>query len=324
MPADRSLPQNFRRPAAVITHSGPFHADDVFACATLRLLVPGIAVDRTRDAQRLAAAVSDTSVAVVDVGGVYEASANNFDHHQPDFDTSRNDGSPLASFGLVWAAWGAVVCAEETGEDEGVAATIAERVDRRIGVFLDAVDVGALVVETRVGANWLLAHAYDLTDVVGDWNPDAQADVATFDAAFEEAVHWACGVLRRHIAVTQRELAAAHVVSAADDGSPLLVLEQAVPWIGHTAAHHLMVVCPGSDGHWNARAVPSDMSRFESRVLFPASWAGLRDAELASVSGVRDAVFCHRGRFVAVAQTREGALALAREALAQAGVGEGA
>jgi len=47
----------------------------------------------------------------------------------------------------------------------------------------------------------------------------------------------------------------------------------------------------------------------------PAEWAGLRDAELARVTGVADAVFCHRNRFMAVARTKEGAVALAKLAL---------
>jgi uncharacterized UPF0160 family protein len=43
----------------------------------------------------------------------------------------------------------------------------------------------------------------------------------------------------------------------------------------------------------------------------------LRDAELAAVTGVPDAVFCHNARFIAAAVSFEGALTMARQALAQ-------
>ena len=56
-------------------------------------------------------------------------------------------------------------------------------------------------------------------------------------------------------------------------------------------------------------------SAFATRIKFPESWAGKRDKDLAEVSGVSDSVFCHNGRFLAVAKSKEGALALAKLAL---------
>lgn len=38
----------------------------------------------------------------------------------------------------------------------------------------------------------------------------------------------------------------------------------------------------------------------------PEEWAGKRDEELTAVSGIEDAVFCHSGRFIAVAKSLEG------------------
>ena len=45
------------------------------------------------------------------------------------------------------------------------------------------------------------------------------------------------------------------------------------------------------------------------------SWAGLRDADLAAVTGVPDAGFCHNGRFIAAAKSYEGIYAMALQAL---------
>jgi uncharacterized UPF0160 family protein len=54
---------------------------------------------------------------------------------------------------------------------------------------------------------------------------------------------------------------------------------------------------------------------FENRKSLPAAWAGKRGKNLAEISGVSDAVFCHNALFMAVANSREGARKLAEFAL---------
>jgi uncharacterized UPF0160 family protein len=61
--------------------------------------------------------------------------------------------------------------------------------------------------------------------------------------------------------------------------------------------------------------VPATTDTFDARADLPESWAGLRDADLAAVTGVPDAKFCHNGRFIAAAKSYEGAYAMARQAL---------
>jgi uncharacterized UPF0160 family protein len=53
----------------------------------------------------------------------------------------------------------------------------------------------------------------------------------------------------------------------------------------------------------------------KTRADLPEAWAGLRDAELAAVTGVPDAGFCHNGRFIAAAKSFEGVRAMAKLAL---------
>src|SRR4051794_11557038 len=75
----------------VATHSGPFHCDDVFACALLRSFVdPELSVIRTRDLARIAEAD-----VVIDVGGEYDPARRRFDHHQRDYQ------GPWSSAGMV-------------------------------------------------------------------------------------------------------------------------------------------------------------------------------------------------------------------------------
>ena len=44
------------------------------------------------------------------------------------------------------------------------------------------------------------------------------------------------------------------------------------------------------------------------RLPQPLQWAGLLDEDLKRVSGIPGAVFCHKGRFISVWETREDAL----------------
>ena len=71
-----------------------------------------------------------------------------------------------------------------------------------------------------------------------------------------------------------------------------------------------------TDNSWGVKAIRDDIKSFKNRKDLPASWSGLKDEELQKISGVSDAVFCHRALFFAVAKSKEGAIALAKKALA--------
>ena len=58
-----------------------------------------------------------------------------------------------------------------------------------------------------------------------------------------------------------------------------------------------------------------EKNSFKNRKDFPTIWAGLRDEKLQKVTGVSDSIFCHRGLFLAVAKSKEGAVKLAKLAL---------
>ena len=81
----------------IVTHNAKFHTDDVFAVATLLILYPGAEVIRTRDES-----IIKMADIVVDVGQVYDAGNNRFDHHQVGGAGKRENGIQYASFGLVW------------------------------------------------------------------------------------------------------------------------------------------------------------------------------------------------------------------------------
>ena len=83
--------------ASAFTHSGKFHADDVFSSALLLYLNPEITILRGNKVPE------DFDGIVFDIG------RGRYDHHQKD-SRIRENGIPYAAFGLLWnsvpKSWG--------------------------------------------------------------------------------------------------------------------------------------------------------------------------------------------------------------------------
>jgi uncharacterized UPF0160 family protein len=65
---------------------------------------------------------------------------------------------------------------------------------------------------------------------------------------------------------------------------------------------------------WKVSVIPKSHDSFDSRVYFPAEWAGLHGEELQAKSGISDLQFCHKGRFLCVANSKESAIKAAKQA----------
>jgi uncharacterized UPF0160 family protein len=290
----------------VATHSGSFHADDVFAIAALSRLGAPIEIVRTRDAGAIAAA--DVRI---DVGFADDPATGDFDHHQRGGAGERANGVRYASFGLVWREYGPRLC--------GGDAAVAERVDRSLVQAVDANDTGQAVVAPVLDG----VRPMTVSGVIGALNPTWEEELTAEEerARFDEAVALAARVLEREIASAAAQQRAVTLVAAAVAGAEdprLVALDRDVPWkevVVTTAPEALFVVYPKRQG-WGLEAVPRTLGSFENRRDLPAAWAGLDGPDLARLTGVEDALFCHAKRFLAVARSREGIAALAEQALA--------
>jgi uncharacterized UPF0160 family protein len=290
----------------VATHDGSFHADEVFAIAVLSLLGEPIDVLRTRDP----AAMAGCDVRV-DVGFVYDPATGGFDHHQRGGAGERPNGVRYASFGLVWREYGARLC----GGDVEVAA----RVDQSLVQGVDANDAGQALSAPLLDGVW----AMTVSGVIGTLNPTWEERLSAQEerARFDEALALAARVVEREIAVASAAQNAARlvvdaIVRARDPR--LIALDRDLPWkevVVAQAPEALFVVYPKRSG-WGLEAVPRALGSFENRRDLPEAWAGLDGPELAALTGVEDAVFCHAKRFLAVARSPEGIAALAEQALA--------
>jgi uncharacterized UPF0160 family protein len=303
----------------IMTHDGPFHADEIAAVAVLATIEPDATIKRTRNAASIQAAASDPDAILVDVGG------GRYDHHQPGGNGQRENGIPYASFGLVWRDFGESFVKTILGnypdyriDADGVKEVVAT-LERQLVMPIDAHDVGYnLIAATTIPD----VRPVTLQDIIRTYNPIDGAP-ADYDRAFNEAVTMMQGVLHRSVvSCVQSIVARATVEQAINQWSKRLdepiVLDRFVPrWaerICQTEA--LFVAFPRQQGGWNAVAVPVSPQLRENRLLAPTEWRGLQAADLESVSGVSGAIFCHPNGFMFACETLEGICAMVARAVA--------
>jgi uncharacterized UPF0160 family protein len=284
----------------VITHNGSFHADDLFAVATLQLHfgVENIEVVRTREESVIA-----SGDIVVDVGGVYDPATQRFDHHQNGAPV-RENGIPYAAFGLIWKHYGEQVAGSRESADE---------IERRLAYPIDANDVGVSLYEV----NEKNIGPATLQDVLSLWRPVWGSEDSK-EAAFTEACALARDILTRSVAHAKSDIAqkqyAESVYEAAAD-KKVLVFDKPVATfflIDHTEV--MAAVYPSEEGdRWSAAMVRKQHDSFEPRAKFPDSWIGLRGSELAAAAGIPDALFCHKAGYLFVAKSREGVLTATKQ-----------
>ncbi|MEO9654905.1 MYG1 family protein [Marinomonas sp.] len=282
----------------IATHNGNFHADDVFAVATLKSLYPSAKLIRTRDLEVMAKADI-----VLDVGGIYDADKGRFDHHQKGGAGARENGIPFSSFGLVWKKYGLEVC---EGNQE-----IAHSLDKNLVSTIDAIDCGH--VEG-------VATGISLSQTISMFNPTWQEE-GDFDTCFEEAVAFAARILTRFIAAASGGVNAKAIVASAIEKAVdprIIVLDQYTPWkttVLKLSDEALYMLYPSQTGEWRIQTVPVELGSFEDRKKLPAPWAGLSDKALQEETGLDDAMFCHNGLFIAGCASFESTMKMAQMAL---------
>lgn len=296
----------------LITHDGSFHTDDVFAAATIILLLEkkgeSFEIVRTRDE-----ALIKAGDYVFDVGGIYDESVNRFDHHQIGGAGSRSFSEveiEYAACGLVWKKFGIELCGSQKA---------ADLVEKRLFAPIDAGDNGLDLVENKYEISpYLIQHAFS------SMRPTWREEDVTDDELFLKCVVIAKEILSREIIQAKDGMLAEELMiktyeQTADKRIIVLEKNYSFEYSLQNFPEPIFVISPNRTikDKWSIRAVRQDPKTFVNRKDFPISWAGLRNEELAKVTGVSDAVFCHRARFMAVAKTKEGAIALAQKALSE-------
>jgi uncharacterized UPF0160 family protein len=314
----------------IATHSGSFHADDVFGVGVLMGVFPSHTLLRTRNN-----ALIEAADFAVDVGGLWDASTGRFDHHQRGFAGARaaqmvdgleKPGVGYASAGLVWSAFGAdyvqvLATSKAYDLDAPALEEIARSIDHSLVQYLDIVDTGqgdvapgifglsALVAQ--LNSNWMDEHGLS-----------AGAKAQQNEQGFREAVAIVRKFLDRAIIKKISQIRSRDIVRQAPrlaGGRVLHLQEGGMPWtrvVVDEMPEVLFVIYPDSEGdQYQVKTVPVEPGSFVARRDLPQAWSGLRDHELAAVTGVPDSVFCHSNLFIGGARSLDGAIRLAELAL---------
>lgn len=291
----------------LVTHNGSFHSDDIFATATLSIVLEKegqkFEVIRTRDPE-----IIKSADYVYDVGGIYDEATNRFDHHQIGGAGKNEFGIEFSSFGLVWKKFGVEICGSQK---------VADAINKKLVAPVDAHDNGVDLVESKDKIFPYFIQSFLERAMLPTWKETN----LNKDDLFLETVEIAKKILSREIVHARDRIFAEELVTKIYQSSPdkkILVFDTHYPVseIFMNFPETLYVISPRDDGEtWGIMAIRDNPKSFQNRKDFPSAWAGLRDEELQKTSGVPDAVFCHRNLFLAVAKSREGAIKLAQIAL---------
>lgn len=276
-------------PRSVGTHDGTFHADEVTACALLLLfdLVDSNKIIRTRQLDQLIRCEY-----VCDVGGIYDPELKLFDHHQVDYQ------GPLSSAGMVLL---------HLKETEVITPQEYDFFNNALILGVDAHDNGKDVLMPGIATYSQIVSNY--TPITHDSDPKVLEDA--FCAALKFAFSHLSRLWERYrYNRSCREIVAQRM----KESNVCLIFDKSIPWLesffelGGEQHPALYVIMP-SGKHWKLRCIPPNfINRMKVRKPLPESWAGLLDEDLKKVSGIPGAIFCHKGRFISVWETKEDAL----------------
>ncbi len=294
----------------IVTHSGKYHADDLFAVATLQLLLgeDNVEIVRSRDE-----ADFDQADYVVDVGGVYDPEKQKFDHHQQEGAGTHDSGIPYAAFGLVW---------KEYGEQLAGGSLEAQRVEEKLVQPIDAADNGhSLFNLTEEGI-----PPYTIQNMLQSFLVFTDEDRA-FDKTFMDNLPLVRKILSREIELAKFYVLAEDEIKKVyqeSEDKEVIVFSEDKEYnrelIGGILCQYpepmfAVLYRPDNDS-WQTAAIKKEPFTFENRKRFPQEWGGSKTTkELEELTGFEDVIFVHRAGFMAISKSKETAIALAKKVI---------
>lgn len=289
--------------ANCITHSGTFHADEVFATVILSKIIPEIVLIRLQEVREDVPA----STIVYDIGG------GKFDHHQFGGNGERANGVKYAACGLIWKEFGREVLKKLNVEDIDY---VFDYVDKNLIQFIDSNDNGQL---PKIDLDYKYVH---ISQIIAFFNPRWDEEIDS-DIKFRKALNLAETIFDEFVQdAISKSKAKEEVEQAIDDQKDgIMILNKYMPWkdfvlesTNPKAQEINFVVFPSKRGGYNVYAVPKEKGSFENRKSLPETWRGLRDEKLQEVTEVSTARFCHNAGFICSTDEFEDALKLANMA----------
>lgn len=276
----------------IVTHSGRFHADEVFAVSMV-LMVEEHEVVRSREQE-----VIDEGDIVLDVGAEYDPATLRFDHHQNSFTRERDEGIPFATAGLVWEYFATRIFESKGLTDPDQIAYATKWVDDKLIKDIDAVDNGMYLEDPRPSVSMVIGLMNKSSD-----EPEEQ------EAAFKKAVDFTSDIMNNIVdsAVSEAQVAAELTALLDTLENGILILEKNLPYKDFISKHPEVkrVVYPRNEEQFGVYCNGKQNH-------LPERFRGLRDVELNQVSGLDDTIFCHKSGFMCVTLSKESALFMAQ------------
>jgi uncharacterized UPF0160 family protein len=310
-----SLKKFFQKRKILVTHDGSFHADDIFACATLFLVLEKKnekgKVCRTRNEEKIKKADY-----VFDVGGIYDPEKNRFDHHQKGGAGIREKNEvpiPYSSFGLVWKKYGEFLC---------VSKEAALEIEKKIVIPVDAKDNGIDLNKPFFDG----IEPYSADKIFLAFSPTFLEKDKNIDKIFKQEVKKIISLLKREIEIAQADFLGKKSIKDSyykSEDKRIIFLEQDFPRyliqnVLPNFPEPIYFIYPSThSSFWKVEAVRENLNTMKSRKLFPESWRGLMhgDPKLKELTNVDGFDFCHSSGFFLTISTKEGAMKLAELAL---------
>jgi uncharacterized UPF0160 family protein len=255
----------FKKTNKLITHNGSFHADDIFACATLSIMLENkgenVKIIRTRDVKEI-----ENGDYVFDVGGIYDEALNRFDHHQKGGAGIHDNGIEYSSFGLVWKKFGEIVSGNKK---------VADFIEQKIVSPVDAGDNGIDICKNNFEN---IVH-YTINDVFAVLKPTALEDDLNKDKQFFKAVILAKDILKREIKKANDQIEITKIIQnfyeKSSDKRIIIIEKPKVSryeiWEALQEFTEPMFAIYGDDEAWAVVAMRKEINSFLNRKDFPAS-----------------------------------------------------
>ena len=326
------------------THNGIFHTDEIVAIAILCLLYgwhKKIIIVRSRNLDIL----SECDISV-DIGG------GKYDHHMPGFSLKRKNGITYASAGLVWKDYGkhlVQLYMNEIKLSQSYCEEIVEFIDNTVIQFVDAEDNGIDLSSSHCMSfisDFLPVPTYfnNTPDFEEQFRKALDATITILEHKIRKAINKnkndscfklvsASIAIVKHKAIKMiakpyaKKLIKNRLMDDRYFSNNILEIPiQTLPWkkvickinkkLSKSNTECInFVIYPYPAGGWAAECVPPSLKKkFDKRVPFPKEWAGQTE-DLAKISGIAKATFCHNNCFFVRAQSKSVIIAMCRLAM---------